>query len=148
MHPAVKKLLKTHKSELDDMYKASSTGEIPIGPQRGWVIAFPGTFMGPIIANFARWFLWQGKVFDSADESLKNKVTPFRIMAIKAKVYRDKSWLDGSDSIAIDYSKTSLVAKMVHDEIREVEPGVYLGKVYLWKWKTVDFALVSEARAD
>ena len=86
--------------------------------------------------------MWQGKVFDPETAILRNKITPFRIKAIKAKVYRDKSWLDGEETIAIDYSKTSIVARMVHDEIREVEPRIYLGKVYLWKWKTVDFVLV------
>ncbi len=144
MNVAVLKLLKTPKHGLDELYKESETGEIPVGPTQGWPIVFPGSFFAPIVATLARLFLWQGKVFDPNEGTLRNKITPFRIKAIKAKVYRDKSWLDGEDTITIDYSKSSFVARMVHDEIREVEPGLYLGKVYLWKWKTVDFALVPE----
>jgi hypothetical protein len=30
---------------------------------------------------------------------------------------------------------------MVRDEIREISPGTWLGVVYLWKWKTIDFVL-------
>jgi hypothetical protein len=145
MNPAVLKLLKTKKRALDELYKESKTGEIPEGSTEGWAVVFPGTFLAPLVAAFARWFLWQGKVFDPETATLRNKITPFRIKAIKAKVYRDKSWLDGEEMIAIDYSKTSIVARMVHDEIREVEPRIYLGKVYLWKWKTVDFVLVSQS---
>ena len=31
----------------------------------------------------------------------------------------------------LDYSKTSLIAHWIRDEIREVSPGIYLGLVYL-----------------
>src|SRR6185295_14649556 len=40
-------------------------------------------------------------------------------------------------------SKTSLVARKVRDEIREVSPGLYLGKVYWGKKRLIDFALTS-----
>ena len=41
----------------------------------------------------------------------------------------------------IDYSSTSVVAKVIRDEIREVEPGVYIGKVWWGKTRILDFAL-------
>ena len=62
-----------------------------------------------------------------------------------AKVYFDASWMDGKETIVIDYSKTSFFAKKIRDEIREVEPGVYLGKVWWGKTRILDFALT---RAD
>ena len=52
-----------------------------------------------------------------------------------------QSWLDGKDTIVIDYSSTSILAKVIRDEIREVEPGVYLGKVWWGKMRILDFAL-------
>jgi hypothetical protein len=90
--------------------------------------------------------VWQGKVFDLFCPGghaglLVNKITPFGLTFIVAKVYRDKSWLDGKDTIVIDYSKTSFVAKVIRDEIREIEPGVYLGKVWWGKTRILDFAL-------
>ena len=75
---------------------------------------------------------------------LVNKITPFSLSFIVAKVYRDKSWLDGKDTIVIDYSKTSFVAKVIRDEIREIEPGVYLGKVWWGKTRVLDFALTRD----
>ena len=61
--------------------------------------------------------------------------------SIVAKVYRDASWMDGKETIVIDYSRTSFFAKKIRDEIREVEPGVYLGKVWWGKTRILDFAL-------
>ena len=60
---------------------------------------------------------------------------------MRAKVYKDESWLDGEESIVLDYSKTSLVAHWVRDEIRVVAPGTYLGLVYWERTKILDFAL-------
>jgi hypothetical protein len=58
-----------------------------------------------------------------------------------AKVYRDASWMDGKETIVIDYAATSLLARKIRDEIREVEPGVWLGKVWWGKKRVLDFAL-------
>ena len=74
---------------------------------------------------------------------LVNKITPFSLTFIVAKVYRGNSWMDGRPTIVIDYSKTSFFARLIRDEIREVEPGVYLGKVWWRKRRVLDFALAT-----
>jgi len=51
------------------------------------------------------------------------------------------SWYDGKPCIVLDYSKTSIVAHLVRDEIREIAPGVYLGLVFLGRLHVLDFAL-------
>ena len=45
-------------------------------------------------------------------------------------MYIAPSWFDGQPAIILDYSKTSLIAHKVRDEIREVSPGTFLGIVY------------------
>jgi hypothetical protein len=72
---------------------------------------------------------------------LRNKILPFGLNAIIAKVYKAPSWLDNKECIVLDYSETSLVAHWIRDEIREVAPHVYLGKVYWSKKRLIDFAL-------
>lgn len=131
------------QAELDDLYRASAAGEIPDGDTSGTGIVLPGTWFERVIARIIRWFVWQGKVFDAKGGALINKVSVAGVQAIRAKVYKDPSWLDGKECIVIDYSKTSFVAKKVRDEIREVAPGLYLGKVYWGKARLIDFALVS-----
>jgi hypothetical protein len=126
-------LLKKSSDELDALFRASPPGPIPVGEATGAAIAWPGTICARLGAWFARWFCWQGKVFDPAGHCLRNRVTVFSVTAIKADVYPEKSWFDGGDCIVIDYSKTSVVAGFVRDEIRLVAPGLYLGQVYVGK---------------
>src|SRR5207302_6586842 len=78
---------------------------------------------------------------DPAKGTLRNKILPFGLNAIIAKVYKGPSWMDGKECIVLDYSETSLVAHWVRDEIREVAPHVDLGKVYWGKKRLIDFAL-------
>lgn len=145
MHETVKSWLNKSREELDEIYRNAQPGEIPTGDTRGTAI-LAGSLFSKIVAAFARLFAWQGKVFDifSADGQsgvLVNKILPLGLTFIVAKVYRDKSWLDGKDTIVIDYSSTSFFARVIRDEIREVEPGVYLGKVWWGKKRILDFAL-------
>ncbi len=86
-------------------------------------------------------FAWQGKVFDAKAGYLKNRILPFGLNAIIAKVYKAPSWLDGKECIVLDYSETSLVAHWIRDEIRLISPQLYLGKVYWDRKRLIDFAL-------
>jgi hypothetical protein len=145
MHSTVKEWLNLSREELDEIYRSAEPGETPRGDTRGTAI-LAGSLFSQFIAAFARLFAWQGKVFhlfaaDGQAGILVNKITPFSLTFIVAEVYREKSWLDGKETIVIDYSNTSFFAKVVRDEIREVEPGVYLGKVWWRKRRILDFAL-------
>ncbi len=145
MHDTVKSWLGKTREELDLIYQDAVAGNIPIGDTRGTAI-LAGSWFSKTVAAFARLFAWQGKVFDIfADDGqsgvLVNKITPFSLTFIVAKVYRQPSWMDGKETIVIDYSKTSFFAKVIRDEIREVEPGIYLGKVWWGKTRILDFAL-------
>lgn len=138
----VPKLLKMSQKELDELYTNSPCGDIPDGDCEGTVIIVPGTVITPIKAKLVHLLGWQGKVFDKKNGRLVNKILPRGRHAIVAEVYKDTSWYDGKECIAIDYSKTSLVAKWIRDEIRLIAPGMYLGVVFLGKKKTIDFVLV------
>lgn len=145
MHTTVENWLSKSREELDEIYRNGDSREIPAGDTQGTAI-LAGSKLAKFVASCARIFAWQGKVFDlfSTDRQsgiLINKITPFSMKFIVAKVYRDKSWLDDKETIVIDYSKTSFLAKVIRDEIREIEPGVYLGKVWWGKRRVLDFAL-------
>jgi hypothetical protein len=129
------------QAELDDLFRNSPLGDIPDGDALGTAIVAPGTSLEGPILWFARWLAWQGKVFDRARGELVNKVGPLGMHLIKARVYIAPSWLDQQPAIILDYSKTSLVARKVRDEIREVSPGTYLGIVFYDTVKTINFVL-------
>ena len=137
----VQQLLTMSQGQLDELFSASPAGEIPDGEAEGTAIVAPGTTYSPNIARFISNFAWQGKVFDAEKGVLRNKILPLGLNAIIAKVYKDDSWLDGKQCIVLDYSDTSLLAQWIRDEIREISPGVYLGKVYWGKQRLIDFAL-------
>jgi hypothetical protein len=124
-------LLKKSRTELDELFGKSSAGNIPDGEGTGTAIVCPGTLFAKVIGWLARWFFWQGKVFEARRNCLTNRVSPFGFKAIEARVYKEKSWFDGRECIVIDYSKTSFVAKSIRDEIREAAPGLYLGQVFV-----------------
>jgi hypothetical protein len=137
----VAKLLTMSQSELDALFTESPVGDIPDGEAEGTAIVAPGTTYSPAVAQFISLFAWQGKVFDAKKGILKNKILPFGLNAIIARVYKGPSWLDGKECTVLDYSDTSFVAQWIRDEIREVEPKLYLGKVYWDKKRLIDFAL-------
>lgn len=134
-------LLKMTQAQLDDLFKANPAGAIPNGEAKGTAIIAPGTSYSPEIAEFINVFAWRGKTFDAQRGVLTNRILPFALNAIVATVYKDASWLDGQECIVLDYSKTSLVAHWIRDEIRQIAPALYLGKVYWDKKRLIDFSL-------
>lgn len=134
-------LLGLSKQELDDLFSSSPAGDIPNGEGDGKAIIAPGTPFCAEIASLINIFGWQGKSFDAAHGTLTNRILAFGLNAIVAEVYKGASWLDNKECIVLDYSKTSLVAEHVRDEIREVGPGTYLGLVYWDRDRTIHFSL-------
>jgi hypothetical protein len=137
-------LLKMSQKELDDLFTTSDPGPIPDGPAEGTAIIAPGTVYSPQIAKLVNLFSWQGKTFDGPHGVLRNRILAIGLNAIVAEVYKGPSLLDGKECIVLDYSKTSLVAQWIRDEIRLIAPKVYLGKVYWEKKRLIDFALQFE----
>jgi hypothetical protein len=138
---SVDDLFKMTQPELDELFTASESGPIPDGPAKGTAIIAPGTHFTKDIAFFVSHFAWQGKTFDAKHGVLTNRISVFGLNAIVATVYKDASWLDNKECIVLDYSKTSLLAQWIRDEIRMVAPNIYLGKVYWEKKRLIDFAL-------
>lgn len=125
----VAQLLKMSSSKLDEIFKAAEASPIPDGDAKGTAIIAPDTVFNSDIAEFINLFAWQGKVFDAKDKLLVNKISVFGLRAIIAELKLGPSWIDGKDCIILDYSKTSLAAHWIRDEIRLIGPGLYLGEV-------------------
>ena len=138
-----KEFLTMSGEQLDEIFRNSPAGEIPQGKTDGTAIVASGTEISDEIAHFVNFFTWKGKIFEN--DHLINRIGVIEHKLIVAKVYKGKSWFDDKECIVIDYSKTSLLAHSVRDEIREVAPGIYLGLVYLGKKKLIHFALKSPA---
>lgn len=135
-------LLDLPAARLDALFRNSPPGRMPRGETRGTLIMLPGTPLARPAARVVGVFVWRGKRFRRfarqleslggrrVGGDLKNLVGPFRLPAVRAEVYEADSWLDGRPCIVIDYSRSSLVASWIRDEIREIAPGLYLGLVW------------------
>ena len=137
----VNNLLKMSEADLDKLFSDSPPGPIPAGEAKGTAIVGPGSSTSDEIAAFINTFAWQGKIFDPVTGTLVNHLGPVGTQGILAKVYVGKSLIDGKDCIVLDYSKTSLAAKHIRDEIRMIGPNTYLGPVYWDNKKLFYFAL-------
>lgn len=133
-------LLGYRNSALDVLFRQSAAGPIPDGDTSGTLLAWPGTWAAKPLARIAH-TIWQGKVLDRREALLRNKLTPLGLKLVKARLSVADSWVDDAECVLIDYSKTSILARMVRDEIRLVGPGFYLGVVWLWRkrigWFTI-----------
>ena len=137
----VQELFTKSREQLDELFRNAESGPIPDGAAKGTALIAPGTAFSDDLAQVVNLFAWQGKTFDAAGGVLRNRITAFGLNAIVAEVYQGTSLLDGKACVVLDYSKTSLVAKWIRDEIRLVAPHLYLGRVY-WGEKPVrHFAL-------
>jgi hypothetical protein len=140
-------LFEMSNTALDRLFRRSDAGPIPDGDMHGTVLVFPGTLLAKPLAAVIYMMGWQGKVVDGRMGMLLNKITPFRLRAIAAKVTHDESWVDDRACVLLDYSHTSVLAKMVRDEIRLVGPSLYLGVVWLWRRRVAWFTLRSPRRS-
>ena len=127
--------------ELGELFHAGTVDAIPNGHGKGTVLIGTGGLLARLVAALSYALLWRGKVVNAREGRLKNLITPLAIRAIEAAVYKQDSWYDGETCIVLDYSKTSLLARMIRDEIREIAPGVFLGLVFWGRRHVLDFAL-------
>lgn len=132
---------KMSKAELDDLFRASPPGPVPAGRARGRAILLPGSALDRLLAPLVRALVWKGKIFSPQTQDLRNRIGPFGMPLIRAEVYQDESWFADGPAIILDYSRTSLVARKIRDEIRQVRPGFYLGQVYWGRRRIALFTL-------
>lgn len=135
----VESLRAMSQSNLNSVYLQKTAGAMPDGESNGTAVFFAGSIIAEPVTQLAA-MIWQGKVFDTADGVLVNKV--FGFQAIKAKVFYGRSLLDGKQSIIIDYHDTSILAHRIRDEIRQVGPNLYLGRAY-WRGFLGDYMIVN-----
>src|SRR5947199_4004047 len=126
----VNQLLNMSSADLDALFDKSPAGPIPNGPANGTAIVDSGKPVSKEIAWLVHHFLWQGKTFDGAHGTLRNRITSLGIPEIVAEGYEDKSLADGKPCVVLDYQKTSIIAERVRHEIRLFGPNTHIGNVY------------------
>lgn len=114
------------EDQLNALFASGYVTSIPTGPLRGLPLVNPGSRNARIASRGGR-AVWSGKRIDA--ESLVAVNRFFGLPMIRADVRIEPSLRDGAPAIVLDYSDRSLIYANVRDEIREVQPGLFLGYV-------------------
>jgi hypothetical protein len=129
------------QAELDALFARAEAGPMPNGEYRGTLILPLNSVPLRAAAASVGRLAWRGKVFDAKAGRVANRVLPFGFRTVAAEVRRGPSRLDGRACIILDYSRTSLVARGVRDELRLLWPGFYFGRAYWHGFRVADFCL-------
>jgi hypothetical protein len=99
----------------------------PVGPTRGTVL-YADDALFPRLKARLQGTMWKGKVFHGDGTFTNRWVGGVRAGTVGTAV--EPSWLDGQPTLAARYSPSALVFRNVRDELRQVGPGVWLGRSY------------------
>jgi hypothetical protein len=128
-------------AQLDQAFANGDGTVAPRGDTLGCVIGIPGdpsqnVLNTPLAALMN--LLWTGKKFNADGTKLVNKIVGLKLAT--AEVGPMESVIDGKPVIVLDYTNsrrnvpgTARLIRSIRDEIRQVAPGIYLGRVLLKK---------------
>jgi hypothetical protein len=121
-----KDLLAMNRDQLIELFKQGTVPDSPQGYSRGTALFFPGTWRTVPLSKLTR-LIWQGKDYLEPG-FIRNRWFGFDI--IKGRTYVEESWLDGKPALILDYAGLSRPFHPVRDEIRQINPGLQLGRLY------------------
>lgn len=154
---------------LNRLFRLGTPPDPPLAGERPGIVVTPTTAAGadaPLRALFAAWMPWLGKRFDSATNTGDNLLTrsarlPARALwpsyrledapggryaAFRFRTYVGPGTLDPDrQTLKIDYdseNNPSLLVRDILDELVQLVPGAYLGKVLLRRrgdWSLVGY---------
>jgi len=147
-HHTLDTLATQSSEELDALYRnasVSATMHAADGALVGRMLAVRG-LPGPLARGLRRWagsrsFLWEGKTFAAASEAHgvgHNRVFVPRALGRQNLFPFDTAFgpsaIDGKPTLILDYDLdvNPGYIRHVHDEIREITPGLFLGPA-MWK---------------
>ena len=112
------------------------------GDLRGRMLAWPSLQARPGVANAIRAFAgskafpWRGKSFNPKGEISGEGIN--RVLSDRLRLFRFETFIGPSkagdfDALQLDYDLPTNppVIRSIKDEIRELEPGLWLGQAYL-----------------
>jgi hypothetical protein len=113
--------------ELENLFKNAEVGAPLVGCARGRLVYLADHFLPKVKLRVAK-TVWEGKSA-SEDGSFVNLWAGNRAW-IGSHYCIGPSWLDGRPAIIMEYPPGTKLFWNMHDELREVAPGLYLGPVY------------------
>jgi hypothetical protein len=110
--------------QLDAIFATGTASEPPVGFARGHILL---RVDGKMLRARLQGLAWKGKVFHP-DGTFINQWAGFR--AIAARVEVGPSWYDGRPCLVLQYPPGTPIFGNTRDELRELCPGLWLGRYY------------------
>lgn len=114
------------QAELDDLFCRGSAEPAPQGVLRGKVLLVVDAACPRLRARLQN-IVWKGKVLDCAGGMI-NRWCGFR--AVEARWHLGHSCFDGKPCVVVDYEPDAPIFGNTRDEIRQIAPGLWLGRFY------------------
>jgi hypothetical protein len=140
------RMLTLSTSELEPLYRAAKTPRLEDvgGDLHGRMLAWPLLASRPRLAAALRSFAgaevfpWNGKSFVPPNARGDHGEGINRVFSERARLFRFETFIGKSragdfDALQLDYDLRGNppVIRSIKDEIREIEPGLWLGQAYL-----------------
>lgn len=106
------------------LFRHGTLGCGPCGPTRGTILYADGRH--PRARACLQGLAWKGKTF-YGDGTLTNRWLG-GIHAVSAHSDVGPSWLDGQPCLVIQFAPNAPILGNVRDEVRQIAPGVWLGR--------------------
>jgi hypothetical protein len=119
-------LARLDRVQLDAVFSTGTVGEWPVGFGRGRILLRVDGKM-PRVRVWLQGLAWKGKVFHP-DGTFVNQWAGFRAVASHVEV--GPSWHDGRPCLVLQYPPGTPIFGNARDELREVSPGLWLGRFY------------------
>lgn len=114
--------------ELMTIYKAAELGRPLNGTAKGRLVNLTDRVAPRLKVRMAN-ITWRGKMGQSSDGYFINRWVG-NINWIDSHYVIGPSWIDGKPAVIMEYPPGTPLFWNMHDELREVAPGLYLGPVY------------------
>jgi hypothetical protein len=112
--------------ELAELFARAEVGQPPVGRARGRLVALTDERLPRLKVGAAN-AVWRGKAACADGRFVNRWIGGVRWLGSTYVV--GPSWVDGRPAVLIEYAPGTPLFANMHDELREVAPGLYLGPI-------------------
>lgn len=126
-YPNLDELQKMNHCQLESLFREGTLSGPLQGKLRGRLLYLTDRRLPKLKVRLAN-AVWRGKAA-SADGAFVNRWVGKKERIGSCYVI-GPSWIDGKPAIIMEYPPKTALFENMHDELREIAPGLYLGPVY------------------
>jgi hypothetical protein len=123
----VKELKRMDACQLEQLFARGQATALPVGETKGHVLLRTDAKLPRVRAKMSS-AVWKGKTFDDDGEITNRWLGGFKAVSTQAVI--GPSAYDGQPCIILEYAPGTAVFGNTRDEIREIAPGIFLGRFY------------------